>query len=638
MQNRADNMFDFNDYNQARPTPTKEQILGHFGGNFHPFYEKYLPNLKPLKGDEWRSVCPFHDDREPSLNVNAKTGLFYCHGCGKKGDIFHFYGKVNGLVTGPDFHKILKGIASDFGILGSGSKPTAPGRIVATYDYTDAAGDLLFQVCRMEPKSFRQRRPDGKNRWVWSLKGIEPVLYRLPELLTADEILLVEGEKDVENARKLGFTATTCPMGAGKWRDSYSEALRGKDVILLPDNDEPGRKHMLAVAGALHGVANSVRLLVLPGLPDKGDVSDFIETFSDPSEAAERISIMAEGAEPWEPAEEDPLADLLACAVTEEYCQMLGEEQWIFQNLIIKNQIIVIIAKSGGGKTTIFYNFVCPWILRNHPDIQILYLDCDSPASDHKMMKSLEKKMGNRFCWLNPVTHGKNAAFMIEKLRKIAAARKRLENKIFILDTLKKFLNLMDKSSAKPFFELLRELISLGATIVLLGHANKYRDKEENLVFEGVGDIQNDADALIFFERITAPDGQDITTVVDPDKGAKVRGLFEPISFHITLPDRVVTQNKDVVAIPDWGVSPKGKKLTDDEIFEIVRAYLAGQRDYVKQAALVAAMKGIIAYHPLLKVLAATTVPEADATTPGQIIFATGFRNAKTYSVMRPYP
>lgn len=334
----------------------------------------------------------------------------------------------------------------------------------------------------------------------------------------------------------------------------------------------------------------------------------------------------------------NPLAELMACAVTEEYCKMLGEEKWGFPNLFIINQITIIIAKSGGGKSTIAFNYVCPWILRNHPDIQILYLDCDSPASDHKKMKTLEQKMGNRFCWLNPVTHGKNAAFLIEKLKEIAAARQRLENKIFILDTLKKFLNLMDKSSAKPFFELLRELISLGATIVLLGHANKYRDKDGNLVFEGVGDIQNDADALIFFERITAPDGQDITTVVDPDKGAKVRGLFDPISFHITLPDRVVTQNKDVVAIPDWGASPKGKKLTDDEIFEILRAYLAGQRDYIKQADLVAALKGTVPYNQLLKVLTATAMPEADATTPGQIIYAVGFRNAKTYTVMRPYP
>ena len=229
---------------------------------------------------------------------------------------------------------------------------------------------------------------------------------------------------------------------------------------------------------------------------------------------------------------ENPIDGLIALSVGKDYCEMLGDESWFFQNLIIKGQIHVIIAKSGGGKTTIFFDYISPWILKNH-DIEILFLDCDSPASDHKSMFKRADKNGHRFHWINPIAHGRGPEDLLKMLNSLVEKKSSLSGKLFILDTLKKFVNLLDKRSVKPFFVLMRQLVSLGATVVLLGHANKYRDAAGLLVFEGVGDVQSDTDALIFFERMSSVGGIDITTVVDPDKGAKVRGLFEPISFHI---------------------------------------------------------------------------------------------------------
>ena len=74
-------------------------------------------------------------------------------------------------------------------------------RIVATYDYRDADGTLLFQSVRLEPKDFRQRRPDGNGGWAWNLKDVRRVLYRLPALSAADPsepAFIVEGEKDAD--------------------------------------------------------------------------------------------------------------------------------------------------------------------------------------------------------------------------------------------------------------------------------------------------------------------------------------------------------------------------------------------------------------------------------------------------------
>ena len=155
----------------------KAAILNHFGGDFSPFYSRHLPEAKTIGRDEYAAACPFHQDTEPSLNFNAKTGRFYCHGCGVKGDIFSFHGRLHGLSNG-DFPKVLEGIAGDFGIALNGHQADQEnpksGRIVATYDYHDEAGGLLFQVCRLDPKSFRQRRPDKKAGGFGTSKTLSP--------------------------------------------------------------------------------------------------------------------------------------------------------------------------------------------------------------------------------------------------------------------------------------------------------------------------------------------------------------------------------------------------------------------------------------------------------------------------------
>lgn len=169
--------------------------------------------------------------------------------------------------------------------------------IVATYDYTDRNGKLLFQAVRFSPKDFRQRRPDGKDGWIWDLKGIEPVLYRLPAIIRdvarGLPIFIVEGEKDCEALVKCDFSATCNPMGAGKWRDSYSETLRGADVIIIPDRDEPGRKHAEQVADALAGISKRVRTIQLPDLNGK-KVKDVHDYFSAGGTAEELIAIVDE--------------------------------------------------------------------------------------------------------------------------------------------------------------------------------------------------------------------------------------------------------------------------------------------------------------------------------------------------------
>jgi len=169
---------------------------------------------------------------------------------------------------------------------------------VAEYVFTDADGKPLHRTIRFDPKSFSQERftPEG---WRSGLKGVKTVLYHLPEVLKAAregrQIFLVEGEKDADNMIRIGFCATTQPMGAGKWHQSYTDALKSANVCIIADKDEPGRQHAQMVAAKLNGAAQIVKVIELPGEQVK-DASDWIEAGG----TAEELEVIVKDAETWQ--------------------------------------------------------------------------------------------------------------------------------------------------------------------------------------------------------------------------------------------------------------------------------------------------------------------------------------------------
>jgi putative DNA primase/helicase len=231
-----------------------------------------LPEHK-RSGDGWVAHCPAHEDKRQSLSVKVgRDGrvLLHCHANCATRDVVEAMG-----LTWQDVFADAPSASARNGTSRGGQS-----RIVATYDYVDAEGELLYQVVRKEPKDFRQRRPDGKGGWTWSLGQTTRVLYHLPAVLAAVQahrtVFVAEGEKDVHTLEQQGVVATTHAGGAGKWQDAFSRTLAGTHVVLLPDNDEPGRQHMRAVARSVIAAgAKTVRIVELPDLPPKGDVSDW---------------------------------------------------------------------------------------------------------------------------------------------------------------------------------------------------------------------------------------------------------------------------------------------------------------------------------------------------------------------------
>jgi AAA domain len=231
--------------------------------------------------------------------------------------------------------------------------PSANGRgeLVASYDYVDEAGALLFQVCRLADKSFLQRRPDGTGDWIWNRQGVEPVLYRLPQVLAAVEadetIYVVEGEKDVEAAERAGVVATTNPGGAGKWRPQFADELRGAKVVVVADRDEAGLKHAGAVVASLNAKAARMEFV----RPAEGkDLSDHLAA-----------GLSLEQLEPLPSAAQSPAEDELPFAMPirefivreREYAEpLLADADG--RAAIGRNSLTLLGALGGHGKTTFF--------------------------------------------------------------------------------------------------------------------------------------------------------------------------------------------------------------------------------------------------------------------------------------------
>jgi putative DNA primase/helicase len=278
-------------------TLDKQIILDRI--DYRTFYQALIPTLKENSGVGATGLCFLHHDRTPSLSVNLETGLWNCFaGCGG-GDAFSFYQRLKGV----DFPTALKEIAGMQGIEGTG-KPS----VVATFEYKSADGKTLYVKERMEPgrsgrgKEFRFKHSKG-DTWV-SGRGHDPVLYNLPQISGAKKIVFVEGEGKADLLMKWGLPATTLDSGADSgWRDQYTEILEGKEkVVILPDNDQPGRSYALKIANVLHGKVGEIKMVELPGLQEKGDILNWVKAKGNDKA---RLVELIKAHPAWEPDENE---------------------------------------------------------------------------------------------------------------------------------------------------------------------------------------------------------------------------------------------------------------------------------------------------------------------------------------------
>lgn len=224
-------------------------------------------------------ACPIHSDKTPSVLItngyykDKPTIRIKCFAGCASSSIRAWIKEHHGM---PNF--IPEKVTS--------STETPKGTFDKVYSYCDVKGNLKHQVVRFRnPKSFAQRhKSDGK--WVYNMEGVERVLYRLKELKAAYEknpdchVFVVAGEKDVETLNSLGFVATTnCGGENSQWLDSYTEEVKGRNVILVPDNDIPGYQHVVKIASKIINEVKTLRIMPLPVEEEHEDVSDYVEKY-----------------------------------------------------------------------------------------------------------------------------------------------------------------------------------------------------------------------------------------------------------------------------------------------------------------------------------------------------------------------
>lgn len=307
------------------------------------------------------------------VSVEPAKQLWNCHDCGAGGTIIDFVMMADGLTSGqameklggPNGHTVKDERAAvrahNVGTAAPGPKP----KISKTYDYTDAKGALIYQVVRLEPKGFRQRQKDASGGWVWNLDGVTRVLFNLPKIIGADVIFVCEGEKDCETLGGMGLVATTNVGGAKKWDASYTAYFRGKEAVLLPDNDKAGQEHLELVKTALSKVSKSMRIVQMPeGIKD---VSDFAATFATIEDAKDELIQMCEAAECLHKGESVPIQTMAEMEVDyRAYIKRSASLQfhlsdWLpsfkyFVRPLVPGELVMILASTGTGKTAILQN------------------------------------------------------------------------------------------------------------------------------------------------------------------------------------------------------------------------------------------------------------------------------------------
>jgi hypothetical protein len=287
-----------------------------------------------------------------SLSIDLDKGTFFDFETNQGGGVLDLIEREKGL-TGFAAFELMEQIVG--GERSERVPPNGGRKLIATFDYHDADGKLAFQVLRYEPKDFRQRRPDGNGGWDYH--GGPPLLYRLPQVLEAvaqeRPVFIVEGERKVDALAKWNVPATCNAGGAEKWKPEHSRHLSGAEVVILPDNDQPGRKHATMVGAALQGIATSVRVLELPGLKQKGDVLNWI---GGGGTAEQFWRLVETQAQPWAPYSDDPSPPKPAPVIiksSREFVAGFVPPEYVLVGILQRRFFYSLTGQTGAGKTAL---------------------------------------------------------------------------------------------------------------------------------------------------------------------------------------------------------------------------------------------------------------------------------------------
>jgi hypothetical protein len=479
-------------------------------------------NVDQLKGGNQKTTCPKCSSSRKNkidrcLSVNIEKETWFCHHCGWS----------SGLKNG------------------NGHQPK---NIIATYDYRDELGELLFQKVRYEPKGFSVRRPDGKDDWIFNLSETRRVLYLLPELISSSGLVfIVGGEKDADNLADQELTSTTNFDGEGKWNPDYNAFFKGRDVVILEDNDEKGRKHGQLVLKNVLGIAQSIKIIRFSDLSKGGDVTDYLAKYT-----KDDLLTLVESRPLFNGSYSEHFSDTNLIDQIETWNQIRDMDikvEWVVDRLIPKESITVLFGKGGIGKTWLMMDMArcigsgIDYLGYETRQTPVIFVDFENPVAVlNTRTQRLGEAEGVHFWRVgNELKPPKLDSPEWEQYKELP------EESVLVFDTLRASQS-GDENDSRDMAEVMnrmKELRDMGFTIILLHHTAKNTDK----VSKGSTAIVDLADHILGLTRVRQKEGAKDTLVDDDADGFDTEAVyyfgnyektrFEPHHVHLKLnPDR----------------------------------------------------------------------------------------------------
>lgn len=335
-----------------------------------PYLEKMGVTLRGSGDKLQTNRCGFAEHKKGHfcVTVTASQGLWNCHDCQEGGSVIDWEMAAYGVDAKEAMRRLggdpvetvsVKPMSSP-----STRKEQGPSKLVKTYDYTDEDGTVLYQACRYEPKSFRQRRVVKSGEYAWDMQGVRLVPYNLPKIAAADLVWIAEGEKDADLLNRVGFVATTNVAGALNWTEAYTPYFRGKDLVILPDNDKAGEDRLQLLQKLLAKAAKSIRIVRMP--EGFKDISDFVASFTTENAGVSAVMDILESVEVLYRGTAVPVQSM--AEMEQDYIEYIKRSKTCRLQLgswlpglrgirpLVPGEMVSILAGTGCGKTMILQN------------------------------------------------------------------------------------------------------------------------------------------------------------------------------------------------------------------------------------------------------------------------------------------
>jgi len=490
--------------------------------------KSYGIEVKKAGKDAYKALCPFHNDTHPSLTLYSLKNTFKCFSCGRGGNVAQFVIEKENC-SFPEAVEKLKRL--------KGTNPSEqtsinrkPDRIHA---YHNEKGLPIYRKLIFKDKTARIERLED-NKWLSGLNGTSHTPYNLPILKESSVVCISESEKDVDFLTKLNIRCVSSG-GANNWHEEWKNLFIDKDVVILPHNDEAGKKFADVVTESLAEAAKTIKIVapITFGEKSGNDVADFIEERLQQKKNNEQIKSELLEIIKNTPVHK-PVRLLDKLQKSTDILNLDCKVEWVVEKIIPEKAITLLFGRGGIGKTWLALQMGkavaegADFLNLETKKATTIYIDFENPIAMLKERLEILGTSPDFYIW-----HLSNKTSPPKLDRKEWDLYKRLpKDSILIFDTLRASQG-GDENSSQDMaivMERLKMLREAGHTIILLHHTPKGNEA----IYKGSTAILDLVDHALCLEKIKDEEDLSLDTGIFR-LGTKEKTRFELCEVHISF-------------------------------------------------------------------------------------------------------